>query len=416
MADGVGPLAGMRVVECGSMASAATCGMLLASWGAEVLKVERPGGDQGRDAGASRKVDADGRTFNPRFELHNRGKESICLDLAADAGRTVMRRAVDAADVFITNMRPHSLRRFELDHLTLLKSNPRLVYGQVSAYGTGHDDEDRGSFDHGAFWAHSGLAASFAGPDGVPPQPTGGMGDRTAGSNLAGAVCAALLGRERTGKGMLVSTSLFRTGVWLQGSDISDAMATGEAPPPRTRHRTPTPLLNVFEDRDGHRFWLQIMHSREGWPRLTAALADETLAAKGLSGDPAVLRERATEVVDGLDGLFGTMTLADIGARLDNAGIYWAPVRTRREVLDDPIFQASGALVARPSAVDDGLGSQVLSPPCDVGDRASSNGKVAPEPDQDRAAVMERLGFSGAEVQALQAGGAFGRRVIEVVE
>jgi crotonobetainyl-CoA:carnitine CoA-transferase CaiB-like acyl-CoA transferase len=361
------PLEGIRVVEFGAMAAAPACAMLLAAWGADVVKIERPGGDPARRAGASPKTDAAGRTFNPRFELHNRGKRSIILDLATADGAEAARRLVDGADVFVTNALPRSLRRFGLDVEPVRARNPRLVYGQITSYGVDHPGEDRASFDHGAFWAHTGMAAAFTAEGAAPPQPTGGMGDRTAGANLAGAICAALLRRVRTGLGGYVSTSLARTGIWLQGSDLADTLATGDAPPPRTRHRTPTPLLNAFRAADGRWFWLQVMHPAKDFGALRTALAGHELdpAVFG-DGDPAILRAHAAEVVDALDRITAAMPLDELARRFDACGIRWAPVLTRAEVLADPLIRASGAVVTRDGGEGDALGDLALAPPCDI--------------------------------------------------
>jgi crotonobetainyl-CoA:carnitine CoA-transferase CaiB-like acyl-CoA transferase len=402
------PLEGINVVELGAMAAAPTCGMLLASWGADVIKIERPGGDPARRAGASQKTDARGRTFNPRFELHNRGKRSVVLNLQVPAGLKVARRLVERADVFITNALPRSLRRFGLDAAKLRGHHPRLIYGQISSYGTGHEAEDRGSFDHGAFWAHSGLAAAFA-SDGVPPQPSGGMGDRSAGSNLAGAICAALFGRERTGSGATVSTSLVRTGIWMQGSDLSDSLATGQVSAIRTRQRTPTPLLNCFRDRDGRWFWLQVMHAREDWPKVRAAIDDPRLSDGELFGelDPGVLRVDTAMMVEVLDGVFAERDLDDLGARFDAYGVRWAPVLTREEVLDDAWVRASGAFTAREGTADDPFDRDVLADPCDLNGGISSV-PGAPGIGEHQGEILAELGYGPSEMEALRDAHAFG--------
>ena len=118
-------------------------------------------------------------------------------------------------------MRPVALTRIGLDSATLRTADPRLIYAQVTGYG---ETEDRRSYDHGAFWSYSGMAALFADSAETPPQPAGGMGDRASGSALAGAACAALFARQRTGRGDHVSVSLLSTAMWLMASDAADSL------------------------------------------------------------------------------------------------------------------------------------------------------------------------------------------------
>ena len=166
-----GPLSGIRVIEAGRFASAPSCATILADWGAEVIKLEPPGGDPARGPGSLSPA-GPGQRVNPRFDVHNRTRRSVTLDLAAAGGRGVAHRLIATADVFLTNLRQPALERLELDGATLRGLFPRLVYAQVTGYGAG-DAENLRSYDHGAYWSYSGVAAMFAGSDGEPPQPAG---------------------------------------------------------------------------------------------------------------------------------------------------------------------------------------------------------------------------------------------------
>src|SRR3990170_6217055 len=217
-----GPLDGIRVVEMGVWVAGPSCSAILRDWGAQVIKIEPPAGDPFRRLFASA-LGAPG-ALNPPFEVDNRGKRSIALNLERDEARAIARKLVDQADVFVTNMRPRVLDDFWLDYATLSKANPRLVYAQITGYGPDGPNRDRAAYDVGAFWSRAGVAASLV-PEGAPlPQQRGGMGDHMTGVGAAGAVCAGLLARERTGKGQRVAVSLLRVGTYMMSWDVMLAL------------------------------------------------------------------------------------------------------------------------------------------------------------------------------------------------
>ncbi|BBA86216.1 formyl-coenzyme A transferase [Mycobacterium pseudoshottsii JCM 15466] len=206
-----GPVEGIKVVELGVWVAAPAAAAILADWGADVIKIEPPAGDPGRLFGRMLGCDLG---MNPPFEMDNRCKRSVVLDLSTDTGRELAYELLSDADVFITNVRPAALRRLGLDFAAVSDRNPRLVYGLITGYGETGPDADRAAYDVAAFWSRGGLAHLLTRPGDTPPFQRGGMGDHTTGLTLAAAVCAALLARERTGTGQLVSTSLYRQGAY----------------------------------------------------------------------------------------------------------------------------------------------------------------------------------------------------------
>jgi crotonobetainyl-CoA:carnitine CoA-transferase CaiB-like acyl-CoA transferase len=205
-----GPLQGVKVVELGVWVAGPAAGGILADWGADVVKIEPPSGDPGRLFGRMLGIE-DGTS--PPFEMDNRGKRSIVLDVTTPDGRATMHELLSGADVFLTNVRTAALSRMGVDFESVASDNPRLVYGLITGYGASGPDADRAAYDVAAFWARAGLAHLLTRPGDTPPFQRGGMGDHMAGMTMAGAVCAALVARNHTGKGQLVSTSLYRQGV-----------------------------------------------------------------------------------------------------------------------------------------------------------------------------------------------------------
>ena len=152
-----GPLDGVRVVELGVWVAGPAAGGVLADWGADVVKIEPPNGDPARMFGRMLGI-ADG--LSPPFEMDNRGKRSIVLDVTTEDGRATARELLSDADVFLTNVRPAALTRIGLDFEAVAGRNPRLVYGLITGYGESGPDADRAAYDVAAFWARSGLGVS----------------------------------------------------------------------------------------------------------------------------------------------------------------------------------------------------------------------------------------------------------------
>ena len=402
-----GPLEGIRVVEAGRFASAPSCATVLADWGAEVIKLEPPGGDPARGPGSLGPADP-GQRVNPRFDVHNRTRRSVVLDLSVPSGRAVAHQLIATADVFVTNLRPPALKRLELDATTLRALAPRLVYAQVTGYGHA-DTENRRSYDHGAFWSYSGLAALFADSEGTPPQPAGGMGDRASGSALAGAVCASLFARERTGQGDHVSVSLLSTAMWLMASDVADALRDPGRRRGSDRRAAAIPTVNCFRCADGRWLWLQAMLPERDWGALLAALDarwldDDPRFADG--GNGRLKPQDRIALIEALDEIFRQRSAAEWCQRLSAAGLTAAEVLELQESVRDPLVLGSGAVreVQHPAGV-----YSTVSSPCSFAEAPLTEPRPAPAAGAHTEQVLAELGISEDELKELRASGAFGR-------
>src|ERR1700734_178371 len=223
-----GPMEDINVVELGVWVAGPATGGILADWGADVIKIEPPTGAPAWFFGRMLGLDVD---VSPPFEMDNRSKRSVVIDLTTEDGRGRALELISGADVFITNVRPGALRRLGLDYESLAPDHPRLVYGLITGYGETGPDADRAAYDVAAFWSRAGVAHLLTRPGDTPPFQRGGMGDHSAGMTLAAAVCAALLARTRTGKGQVVSTSLYRQGAYTVSFDLNTYLLTGQPIP-----------------------------------------------------------------------------------------------------------------------------------------------------------------------------------------
>src|SRR5271156_3903020 len=264
-----GPMEGINVVELGVWVAGPATGGILADWGADVDKIEPPPGDPARMFGRMLGLDVD---VSPPFEMDNRSKRSVVLDLTTHDDRTAALELISGADVFVTNVRPGALRRLGLDFESVAPDNPRLVYGLITGYGETGPDADRAAYDVAAFWARGGVASLLTRPGETPPFQRGGMGDHMAGMSLAAAICAALLARDRTGSGQLVTTSLYRQGAYTVSFDLNTYLMTGQPIAIGQRETMGNPCMNNYAAGDGRRFWIVGLDGNRHWPPLCRAV------------------------------------------------------------------------------------------------------------------------------------------------
>ncbi|HZR84804.1 MAG TPA: CoA transferase [Candidatus Binatia bacterium] len=393
-----GPLEGIKVVEIGFwVAGPATAG-ILADWGAEVVKIEPPpAGDPFRGIFLSAVgIDA---PFNPPFELDNRGKRSVLIDLRTEEGRELARRLVDRADVFVSNLRPGALERMDLDYPTLAARNPGLVYCSVTGYGVVGPDRDRAAYDVGAFWSRGGVAAMLTPPGAEPPVQRGGMGDHTTAIAAAGAVSAALVARQRTARGQHVVASLLRTGLYVVGWDVATRLRYGYVAPASTRTASPNAIVNSYRAGDGKWFWLIGLEADRHWPDVCRAIARPDLVTDPRTSNIVVRRENGPAVVAMLDEEFARRPLAEWAEIFDREGVWWAPVQDCDDIAGDPQVRAAGAVV--PFDVERGLPEQ-LATPVDFAGTPAEPGRTAPEVGQHTEEVLLELGHTWDDIAALK--------------
>ncbi|MEY2436302.1 MAG: hypothetical protein QOF97_1138 [Acidimicrobiaceae bacterium] len=354
-------LEGIRVVELGVWVAGPSAGGIMADWGADVIKVEGPAGDPMRRMLA---VTGGGRDDmpSPPFDLDNRGKRSVVLDLGTEEGRGAMDRLLGTADVFLTNLRPEAVDKLGLGPDAVRGAHPRLVYASVTGYGREGPDAGRAGYDVGGFWARSGLAALAVPPDAPQPQFRGGVGDHVTGISTLAGILGALVKRDRTGEGDLVETSLLRTGIYCLGWDMGLQLRFGKVGPTAPRTEQPNPMINVYRAGDGTWFWLLGVEADRLWPKLLKALDRPEWAEDERWRTVRDRRHHAAELVGALDELFSTRSRDAWTKAFDAHDVWWAPVNTPEDVVADPQAIASGAFVDVPGGPGSTAHRAVASP------------------------------------------------------
>lgn len=399
MLDMNGPLDGIRVVELGVWVAGPAAGGILADWGADVVKIEPPEGDPAR--GFAKMLGGD-VPFNPPFEMDNRSKRSVVIDFARPGGVDLAHELLDAADVFVTNIRLEALGRLGLDPDALRARNPALVYGIITGYGLEGPDRDRAAYDIGAFWARSGIAHLLTQPGGGPPFQRGGQGDHNAGMTLAGGISAALVARARTGEGQLVHTSLLRHGMYTISFDLNTALRFGVSIGVATHETMSNPAINNYQDREGRWFWLIGLEGERHWPDVCRAVDRPEWIDDERFATAAARREHVAELIPLLDERFATRTRDEWGVAFDREDVWWAPVQTPEELLADPQAWAGGGFVEVPEGPST---VTMISSPVDFAGTPGAPRSMPPELGEHTDEILASLGRDTSAIARLRADG-----------
>ncbi len=395
-------LEGLKIVELATYVAAPSAGMVLAEWGAEVIKVESRAGDPTRHLFR-------GQTHlagNPVFEFENRGKRGVVLDISVPAGREALLRLLESADIFLTNVRPSALERARLDYASLKDRYPGLIYASVSGYGLEGEGAAAPAFDIAAFWARSGVgAATF--PRGVEPFPCRpAMGDAYCALATASAILAAAVEKGRTGKGRLVESSLMRSAVFAMGWDMSIQLKFGKVSATRTRTHLFDPLNNFFPTGGGGWVCIVPRQAANEWRAIATAAGREDLLDDERFATAKARSKNPEACVAALDEGFGAFSLQEAGARLTANDLIWAPVQTPAEIVEDPFAQAAGCFVEVEDA--DGLRYRAPAAPARFPGADDGPKRPAPKLGQHTREVLAEAGYGAEAIEALLASGAAG--------
>ncbi len=334
-----GPLQGIRVIECAGYLSAPTACYMLGDLGAEIIKIEdREKGDPSRGTSA---VFGASMTLpngeNILFETANRNKKSITLDLKKEKGRELLYELVSKADVFCTNFTQSAIAKLKIDFHTLKQYNPKLIYGLATGYGLAGPESHRRAFDSVA-QARSGIMYALGGEPGSPPAQIGGpVFDQMTGTLLVYGILAALVSRDRQGKGQQIEVSLLGSGIHLQAYNLNTALLRGRQIPRPSRRSLKNPMANHFECADGEWLLLSEPQADRFWPAFCDALGIQHLEKDEKYSDAARRRENFRELLAIIEDVFKKKTREEWMRILDakGSGIAYSPVLKPTDLAHD---------------------------------------------------------------------------------
>jgi crotonobetainyl-CoA:carnitine CoA-transferase CaiB-like acyl-CoA transferase len=396
-------LQGVKVIEHATYFAAPGAGGILSDWGAEVIKIEPPGGDPVRNNFPTKGTGKEHLTDNPAFDGDNRGKKSIVVDARTEEGREIIRKLADTADVFLTNVRPGGIERSGLGYDILSKRNPKLVYCALTGYGLEGPDANAPGFDVASFWSRSGLARLTA-PKGSELFPVRtAAGDHTTSIAAVAAINAALIQALKTGKGQLVDVSLLRTGLYTIHTDLAIQLFFGRNASTRPRAEAYNPLTNFFRTKDDAWICIVARAGNADLPRMARAFD-----LPGIDTDERFIggkarRDNAAAITTMFDEAFAKFTKAEIAERMTKEEIAWAPAQTLAEVAVDPQVMAAGGIVNMPTRV---AGETIASPGGPARFVGVDDGPKGPGPalGEHTREILKSIGYSETQIDAALAG------------
>ena len=393
------PLQGVVVVELAHWMAAPAAGGVLADWGADVIKVEPPGGDPMRRIWGSSGANPDAP--NGGFTSANRGKRALALDVRSPDGREALDRLLDRADVLLSNLRPSALVRLGLTPALVAERFPRLVFCTLTAYGWSGQDQERAGYDLAGFFARAGVAHQITTRGTAPAAMWSGVGDTFTAMTAVAGICAALVDRAHSGRGRVVEASLQRAGMWAIAAELATQSMGGRPRPPYPREQCPTPMYNSYLTSDGRWFYLVGVEADRQLPKVLAAIGRTDLTAdERFTGARALTRNRA-EVVALLDAAFATQTMEYWAKAFDLHDVFWAPVQSLAEVLDDPQARATGALITIDDVEIDGRPVETVDAPIRWDGQSRSTTPGPPRVGEHNEAILGWLGYTDDEIAQL---------------
>lgn len=395
------PLDGIRVLEIANYVAAPAVGALMRDLGADVIKLEPPGGEVMR---GTITPGAGAYHVNFLFELENRGKRSIVVSLDRPGATELVYDLLAGCDVLLTNLLGPRLERYGLSQAEVLERLPRIIHCSVTGYGLGGPDAARPGFDFAAFWARAGIM-SLVGHPGQPPVLSRiAQGDHTTAMNTLAAIFAALRMRDLTGRGQAVQVSLQQTGLYTIATDVVRTLMDGKQPARLDREKPNNPLFNTYETADGA--WIMLVHMTPDpyWPKLCAAIERPDLDCDG-NRTMRQRMERGPELGAAIQEAIGRQPVVHWRRVLDEQGLIWAPMTELPDVVRDPSLRALDAIqtVEHPDGPFETVGVPFHIDGADVTVRGRS-----PEAGEHTLDVLSEAGIDQERIASLAAAGVFG--------
>jgi len=394
---------GLKVVDLASFIAGPGATTVLSDFGADVVKVEPPGiGDPYRYI--YRTPPNPPSKENYTWQLTNRNKRSLVVDLKSPQGADILSRLVKWADVLVTNFPPHVKKGLKVTYNDLSPLNPRLIYADLTGYGEQGPEADKPGFDITAFWARSGLMQFTRDASSPPAIPVPGIGDHATAISLYAAIVTGLYRRERTGKGCNVSTSLIANGAWATAAWLQAGLFGAKFSGEIDRTNPPNALGSSYQTSDKRWLLLCFVDEDKNWASFTKAIDRTDLLGDPRFADSKSRHANAKALVVELDHLFGAQPLAYWKTVLDAARVVYGVVQIPEEIVKDPQLLANQIIVP----IEDGSTNPryTVSSPVTVKEAPKVAPRLAPGLGEHTDEILRELGFDDGQIDDLRASGA----------
>lgn len=330
-----GPLVGLRVVELGTHVAVPNVTRAMADCGADVIKVEGLKGEEWRILGKNYGIPYTAEE-NALFTAQNANKKFIALDLKKEDGKEALLKLLENADVFISNVRLKSLVKMGLDYDSLKERFPRLIYCHFTGFGYEGPDAARPGFDMAAFWARSGAMVDWNNKGDFPMKPISGFGDAATANLMLSGVLMALLAREKTGKGTLVSSSLYGSALWYNVSGVVQAQSCYGVPYPKSRYAPANPFSHIYGCKDGNWIIITIIDFDKKKEAFFRAMGLDEYADDPRFASMKAAQDNIREVVDILNAKFLERTRDEWAEAFEANDIVYEKLVHYSEIENDP--------------------------------------------------------------------------------
>ena len=385
-------LDGIKVIDLASFLAGPGAATLLADYGAEVIKIEPPGGDGYRRLHGNWEVD-----YN--WQLTSRNKRGMSLDVRSEAGHDVLMKLLEEADVMVTNFRNDQLESYGIGWQKLHEHFPQLILAQLTGYGNVGPDRQRRGYDSTAFFARAGLMEITRQPNEAPPFPPGGIGDHSTAMTLFAGIMMAFYKRDREGKGSFVETSLIATGCWTNGMQLQGAIAGFDIGQALDKAGARSPFAMVYTTRDDRHICLVLTNPKKEFREVAGTLGLSEWADDERFSDTRSIMQNRNEVRDRFREAIRSRKLQDVCQAFDEMQLTYGVVESLSEVVRDAHLIENEIVVRTGS--ENPLFGWTINNPIRISGEARRVANDPPEYGQDTRTILEEHGFTNADIEQL---------------